>query len=376
MKNSKVYLISILLLLFFSCNNNNDDNCVELKPTQKEFLVLGKPNRIIQLETSDSSKIGAISKTEFDIANDRIFVMSDFNVFIFDNNGQFIHKLKKGRGPGEISIIVSFSVNTSSKLLYVLDNTNRICVFDYEGIMLKEYPITGFNSLAIQVIDDENAFLLCNWVGGNEEKFVGLYNFKEKNIVKKFVSSEDSQYPTLVRFMENNFTVNGEKLFFTSSNIFGLYEFEEGEFEKILSYDLGERSVPKRFSDKFLEGRRRTIFEDEALKNGYVPFILYSFCFKGYYFAIIDDNRKSCYVIDSKNLSKVFLNGTLAAYFNLPDVKSFRYPEEIKKDYLVFSCNPLDFFEIDDVEKTKSIEIGNLAVEINYDSNPFLIVVD
>jgi hypothetical protein len=373
--NITIILISFLFLFINGCKEEKT-KVIYLSEEQQKKIIVGNVTKIIQLETTASSQLGSISKTEIDSLNDRIFVLSDFNVFIFDYEGNFIKKLKKGRGPEEISLVVSFSIDPEKKLLYVLDNTNRICAFDYEGKMSKDFNINGFNSMAIQVLDDKNAFLLCNWVGGNEDKFVGLYNFKEEKITNKFVSSDDSQYPKLVRFMRNNFTTHEDRLFFTSSNIFGLYEYKGDKFDKILSFDLGKRAVPKRFSDKYLEGRRRTIFEDEALKNDYVPFLLYSFYFKGYYFAIVDDEVKSCYAIDEDNFKKVYLNGTLSKYFNLPTVKSFRFPEEINEDYLVLSCNPLDFYDIDETKNTKKIKIGKFTVEINYDSNPFLVIVE
>jgi len=374
-KGLLVILLSTSIFFLNNCDSSKKNNVVALGSTQQEKLKLGDVYKIIRLETSRESQFGTIFKAAVDIPNDRIFVLADFNVFIFNSEGRYIGKLKKGKGPGEIRGIDSFSLYPSKKIFYALDNASRICEFNYEGKMVRDFKLDNFYSAAIQAIDEDNVFLLCNWVGGIEDKFVGIYNFTQKRIVSRFISSSESKYPKLIRIMLNNFTVSKKTTYFYSSNVWSLFKYENKNFEKILSFDLGEREVPLRFSKKFLGRGKRHIFADEARLNGYVPFLLYSFYFKGYYIAIVNDEKSNCYAIDEKDYARVYNDGQLSSYFGLPNIKSLRFPRGVQDNNLIFSCNPLDFFDLNPEIKSKIVTIGNQNITLNYDENPFLIIV-
>lgn len=364
-----------MIFVLENCTDSSN-NTIKLEPTQNEKLNLGKLSQIIKLENLKESNFGSISKTEIDFNSKKIFVLADFNIFIFDTSGKYIKKLKRGKGPGEISDIIGFTTDKNNKLIYAIDRSDRICVIDYNGSIIKDYQLLNFYCMDIMLIDDNNVLLLDNFVTEKDSFFVVKYNLSENIITQRFVPVENSPYPILVRLMNNNFTSTGKRHFFACSNIFGLFEYKENQFHRIINFDLGKRSVPNHFSKNFLKGYNRTIFMDEALNRNYVPFLLYSFYFKNHYFAIIQDKINSCYVINENNMQKIYQNGILAAYFNLPNIKSLRFPEEINEEYLVFSCNPLDFFETSPVERTKQVIIGEYKLEIEYDSNPFLLIVE
>ncbi len=373
----KLIPLELLLVLLWSCSlNTTENNTIKLEPTENEKIKLGNVKMLIPLEASKESNLNYIEKTVLDLKNDRIFVQSDFNIFIFDSNGKFINKLKQGRGPGEVSMVPSFSINSESKLFYALDNSNFICIFNYDGKMIRKFEIHGFSSIDIKCIDDENVLLLCNYVGGTETNFVGIYNFEEKKVIQKFISVQESPYPKFIRVMGNSFPFSGNRQFFSYSNIFALFEFKNNNFQKVFNIDLGERTVPNNFLKQFInkKGGKR-IFREEAIRNSYVPFLSFSFYFNKYFLIITDDLKNSCYAINEKNWQKVYLNGQISSYFNLPEVQSLSFPSGISNDYLIFSCNPLDFFENDAKVKSKMIEIGGHEINVNYDSNPFLIIV-
>lgn len=128
--NRKIILFLVTGILFLnllkSCSGRIDiDNKVRLKPTSNEKLNLGKVFKIIQLENTEESTLETIRKTAIDLKNNRIFVLSDFNIYIFDAKGKYITKLKKGRGPGEISRIISFSLNKEKKIIYAAANSGK-----------------------------------------------------------------------------------------------------------------------------------------------------------------------------------------------------------------------------------------------------------
>lgn len=370
-----IFLYVLTTSFLFSYCTEPENKMVKLEPTQKQRITLGEVREIIHLETLEESSLGMIYKAVLDNKNDRIFVHSNFNIYIFNSKGSFLTKLSKGRGPGEISMIISFSVNPKNKRFYALDNSNFLCVFDYDGKMIVRYELKDFSSIDIQCIDDKNIFLHSNYVGGTETNFIGIYNFEEQKIIQKFISSGESPYSKFVHVMGNNFTKCGERQFFSGSNIFGLFEFKNNNFHKVIGFDLAERVVPMRFLSQFNKPGGRSIFREEAIRNNYVPFILSAFCFNKYFVVILDDLDYSCYTIEERNNRKVYLNGQISEYFNLPKLRSLRWPCGISEDFLVFSFSPLDFFESDTKEESKSVKIGDFNVNVKYDSNPFLLIV-
>jgi len=350
-------------------------NVVKLAPTETQKLELGQVLHLIQLESTENSLLQAIIKTTVDLPNDRIFVLSDFNIYIFSAKGKYITKLKKGRGPDEISRIISFSVDKTEKIIYATqDIANRICKIDYNGVIIDSYNLLNYHCMAIQHIYDNSVLLLNNTASKTDPYFIGRCNLDEKIIDQRYISSEESKYPLLSYSLFSNFTSTKDRLFFAYSSIFGLFEYKENQFQKIIIYDLAEREVPNNFHKRFEKGRRMSIFRDEAKRSGYVPYLKGSFFFKDYNLVIIDDDDYSCYAI-SNNLKRVFLNGSINEYFNLPDVKSLKVPVEVGPDYITFSCAPLDFFEAGEVDQSKKIEIGDYVIDVDYDSNPFLLII-
>jgi hypothetical protein len=377
MQNIKIITILISMTLIFGGCSNNSRNIVKLESTEVTKLNLGNPIRIVILERTAESQLESIKKTAIDLPNNRIFVLSDFNLFIFDTDGKFLTKLKKGKGPGEISKIIYFSVDRDQKLIYATqDRANVICTIDYNGNIKRTHTLFDYHCQAIEPLDNLNVLLVNNTVSNTDPYFIGNCNLEKDTITKRYISANNSEYPLLAYAMVSNFTKSNGRLYFANANIFGLFEYKDNNFKKILSYDLGNRKVPKSFSEQFEPKRRMGVFQDEAKRRGFVPKLISSFFFKGYNLVILEDENNSCYAIKSNDYQTVYLNGSIADYFNLPNVESLKNIVEVNQDYLTFSCEPLDFYDINEVNKTKNLNIGNFNIDFNYDSNPFLIVVE
>ncbi len=372
----KYIVIYFLLISFISCNKNETEVTVSLEANQTELLRLGEPVQLISLQNTKNSQLEYIEKVAFDVENNRIFVQSDLNIFFFDANGKFITKLKKGRGPGEISNIIYFTIDRRRKLIYATqDQANIFCIIDYNGNLVKKHQLVNYYCQAIYPIDNENVFLLNNTVNSNNPWFVGVYNLEKEMITQSYIPANESKYPLLIYPMVSNFMKYKDHLYFVNANIFGMFEFKKNVFNKLISYELGDREAPKDFSDKFEQRRRSNSFEAESKRLGYIPNLINTFFFKEYNFVIIGDKLNSCYAIDAKSHYKIYLSKTIASYFNLPDVKSLKNPVEIEEDYLTFGCQPLDFYKPEEFGETKQLTFGDETIEVNYDSNPFLIIV-
>jgi hypothetical protein len=372
--NAKLIGKILVLIVLFSCEKKVDPEFVELKPNRKDKLILGKVEEIIPLETTKESFLDYVSKSYIDKKNDRIIVNADMNIFLFDAGGKFISKLKKGKGPGEVNLVVSFAVDSNNKRIYVIDMGNIIHIYDYDANFIETHKLSEFYSLDLHLIDKDNIFLYCSYVGRNEKHFVGIYNLTEKKVTKRFVSDKESPYSILCMGNASNFFEMENRLYFRSANIFGLFEFQADTFRRIITYRLGEKAVPESFYASYVEKRNRSTFGEDALKKGFVPYLKESFYFKNYFLAVLYDENSSCYAINSKNHKKVYFQGQLSEYFNLPKLKSLNSLCGIQDDFLTFSCLPIDFFEGAKV-KERLVELGEEKLAVNYDDNPILIVV-
>ncbi len=374
-KKGNFYWIWLLFfILLCSCANNDkkksDSNIIKLETTTNNNLKINYNSSIIQLETNSESIIGSITKVNVDLPNNRVFVLSNFNIYIFDSSGKFLNKLQVGRGPGEVLMIYSFALDSVNRTLYAIDEGRRLCSFDYNGKMINKYDIKDFASIDVFVLDEDNVLLCRSFVGGQEKHFVGLYSLSKKTIIKKFISSECSSYPKTTMVTASNFSFNN-KIYFYSPNVFGLFEYSNSGFDKILTIDLGSRFVPASISDQYKDKNHCELRKKAKLRH-YIPYITSAFMFKGHYFVVVDDDKQNCLAMN--RVSQVVYNkGPLHSYFNLPDKQSFKYIVGVQEDMLIFSCNPLEF--LDAGADAAAAKIGKHNVMINSNHNPFLVLV-
>ena len=370
-------VLHLLLVSFLagSCTSKKIDT-IELKLNKYEKLNLNSTSQIIKLETNPESLIQYIFKTQIDLSNDRIFVLSNFNIYFFDASGKYLSKLKIGKGPSEILQIVAFTVDVERKLIYAIDNSRYLCTFNYLGNMINRYNIENFASTDVSILDDENVLLLRNFVGAEENYFVGIYDLAAQEVVKKFVASDESPYSKCSIATLKNFSQNNGKHYLNIPNIFSLFEFKDKEsgFQPVFAFDIGELAVPKNLSSKFENGNFWKL-RDEAKSLNYAPYQLFSFKFKEYFFIGIDDENINCYAINSRN-QKIYHNGALSLYYNLPDKQSLKLPAGIQNNQIIFQCSPSDFFNIKTQMDTMEINIDSNKFIINRMDNPFLIVIE
>ncbi|MCC5930581.1 MAG: 6-bladed beta-propeller [Cyclobacteriaceae bacterium] len=101
------------------------------------------------LETSEESILGKILKIIK--RNDLIFILSNESIYIFNNSGILINKIKKiGKGPGEYNIIKDFDVNSLGNKI-AIQSWNKVLIFSSSGDMINEL---NHDANFINFIDD------------------------------------------------------------------------------------------------------------------------------------------------------------------------------------------------------------------------------
>ncbi|MDY0202043.1 MAG: 6-bladed beta-propeller [Tenuifilaceae bacterium] len=374
MKRNPVVILIIISFLIISCNSSKNDNLeIRLESNQHKNLQVKKSIHTIKLETREDCQLSSIDKVCIDQRRNRIFILSNFNLYIFDFEGRFITKTIKGKGPGEIIFIPSFAINKNQKRIYAL-NMNSIAIINYDGILEKSLPLNDFYSADIFSINNDSILLLNNGVGSRDKYFLGLYSIKQKSVVETLLTENESYYPYAIKITCQNFYKKNNRTYFSPTNIFKLYEFSNNKIKQIASFDTGDRKVPEYFANRYREGKNRSRFSYYARKKGYVPYINYSFFLNDYLFVGIDDQHKTCYAVSQDGSNNVYANH-LPLFLDLPNTRSFQFPKGIDENIIIFCCNTMDFFEHNPLKKEQNVKIGNNVISINYTDNPILVLV-
>ena len=92
--------------------------------------------KYVKLETNDSCFISDVVKVVTDGAY--IFISSHFKdytrLLMFSESGKFKRNIGIcGRGPGEYSDVMDFSINPSEQIIYILDPLGKILLYNYTG---------------------------------------------------------------------------------------------------------------------------------------------------------------------------------------------------------------------------------------------------
>lgn len=368
----RIIVILYFALVLTSACTKSQSNAFKLDSTSAQSIDFETTKQIIQLESNTEAPLGYIMKSYVDFENKKIFISSFFNLYVFDISGRYLNKLKVGRGPGEVSMITGFDVDEENKRIYAIDNSTRICAFDYNCEFQESFDIVTYPSNDIYILGNDSILLLRNCVGGREKHFIGLYDTSKDSIVQRYVSSNESLYPENNIVMTQNFCEYNQDLYFYSSNIFGFYKYENRNFQQILTFDLNKHTVPESLYKKYAENDHCEM-RDEAKSRNYIPYLIHVFPFNNYYFVVVDDNENSCFIVDKKN--ELYYSNSLTSCFDLPGDDLSFVLTFVNNNVLVFSGMPSGFFDKDDDKESKTLVIGGKILEINKTDNPFLVIV-
>ena len=148
-----ILVVSISLgALSYSCTNSNKpqgDETEVIKIDTKDKSI-GNPikiSKLIALETNEDCLVGSIRKIVY--SKNRIILL-DRNrskaMFIFDENGKFLFKTTKGKGPGEISNPTALNVDKqNSTILLYEQSIQSFSRFDLNGNFIESRSLAANN---------------------------------------------------------------------------------------------------------------------------------------------------------------------------------------------------------------------------------------
>ena len=147
---------------------DGDYYVVNLDKEKESSISLSSLIKCIQtiiLETNDECLIGNID--ELQVFDGNLYVLDSDkakSLFVFDKKGIFLRKIGRvGQGPGEYISPRDFTLDLENRIIYILDQRNRILKYNTEGTPIETIEVQ-LNSSRIDAIQYYNGKLYAYYV--------------------------------------------------------------------------------------------------------------------------------------------------------------------------------------------------------------------
>ena len=156
----------------------------------------------VPLETTDNCLLDQFLK-KIVVTQEYIFVYDYNYCYRFDRKGKFLNKIgTKGNGPGEYVKVMSISVDTINKCVYMSDNRqHKLVKYDYTGKLLGEikHKLTDANSIyqykPMEFLMESSYY---SFASKGKRFCFNLYSEKEKKVISKMSCDYPHDIPKMV----------------------------------------------------------------------------------------------------------------------------------------------------------------------------------
>ncbi|MFA6128203.1 MAG: 6-bladed beta-propeller [Bacteroidales bacterium] len=380
MKSYKYFSLSLpfLLVIFLTqCRNpeNQDINSVKALSARvydgdysnldisKEFIV--KP---IKLETRKECIIGQIVNVE--VSNKFLYVLDQNTLYLFTISGQYIKKINRGKGPGEVTRALNISYDEEYNELYLIERGNVLHVYD-ENINYKEtYVLNGSYCDALRI--DSTSFLLYSALPAKwGDNLVVKYDVQKGEKLVQYIPTKEVFTPNFQLLCYNNFVKSNEKLYVFGSNSHYIYQYLNNEIVPTIHIDFNYWVIPKKILNDF---ENQNDYMNYAKQNNKISFtnslhIINNFKLLG----ISSFERNYGLVVgESSEILLIKLNELL----DLPDTESFKRPINSCNNKLIFAYYNDVLITGDTICRSTNFILHGVSININIDDNPSLIILD
>ncbi len=256
--NNSLSVIILFGVLFSSCTGDDTSSkhlstkVITIEPTDTKignFEDIFDNVRFLKLATSDSGLIGRV-KNIF-VSSEYIFVTDLQGVFIFDQNGKFISKIKrKGRAPEEYLAFTDVFIDTISNVLEVLDNRNqKIINYDFSGLFLGERDVPLIPLSFIKNQQDYFFFTGNQYIPEFPNSLV-MATISDEFVVKgQFLPVDRAKSKYLHIQYEYNFYYYKDTIRFFRPLDDTIYSIVNGALQPTYFIDFGNHKIPAKFYD-------------------------------------------------------------------------------------------------------------------------------
>lgn len=243
---------TMLIAIITSCRDKNSQDSFEyltINATENRIEKLNSSSyidtseiNIIRLETTEKSLFGEVTKLVR--TESRIFILDATDakcILIFDTAGNFHNSIGSiGRGPGELSDLLDFSVDPDEEYIIITDNMGKIIKADLDGNIIRESIQKKWGSLTNVICHDGNIYGYTGSRAGMENYQIIKLN-SELDFEQAFLPFS-RPLPGILRNM-NALYKHGEEVFFYSIIDNCIYHLQDGVFVKRYYFDFGEKNL-------------------------------------------------------------------------------------------------------------------------------------
>jgi len=348
----KIYLIIIIPFLILGCSESHqkDSVLIEINVDNNNFDCFEiKINKIIPLETTDSSVLGKITKIQKYEDNWYVFdFLHNRSIMCFSKNGEYSFSVSRGKGPGEIITPSDFYVHKEK--LFIKDN-HCIAIYEHKnGEFIDKISTNNslFNKFIISKSDDILTF------GYSPPKRIIEKDTIKPNVVKESIMLYkllNNNYEETKCFLKGNYefkyfvphkpiSKRGDHLLFVYPPSTKIYSYRKGDLKPSYKIDFGKYSFKEQelnrdidFYISRIKEKKRIGFIDDI--NETSEFISFSF---------VKNIGEKSFALFSKKSHNAVLFKSLLEKSKLPDMSILStfndqfigvfYPSKIKDEEL------------------------------------------
>ena len=366
----KKLLFILLLLLLIGCNNKNNkiqgpQHIEVITNDEQKSLNVDTDVSFVQLETSEECLLGHIINIE--VTDNYIYILDRSNFFIFSNKGKFLKKNKRGRGPGELTRAMNFSLDKIRNEIYIIEMGNILHIYNHLADYKETHKLDGSFIDAIRI--DDNNFLLYTALPSKHEEFlISKYNISSKTITEKYISYEDLPMKDLQILIFNNFFMNNNEIFITGCNSRNIYKYVGDSMQTTYSIDFTNLEPPKSYFKYDVRNFKKKVYNDD-----YVGFINYCYNFDS--FTLIGFKYKHFNCGIKFNNENIMHMSSISELFGLPQTSSFKRPSNASDNQIHFVYYNDILLDNNFSEKESILEIGDNKIKVIENNNPIIVTL-
>jgi hypothetical protein len=386
------HIHSIIFLLLFICINNtscknkkyenvNDLNyqidiriAIQHKEEDMHLTEFGENVRYIHLETKENNYLRRIQKVL--LKDNYIFVTDRKSVFQFRENGKFIRQVgKEGKGPGEHSNRISFTLNPAkNEVLIFSSGSNHLNFYDIESGEFKDSKIIGFDFYDIELISDENIACLTYELnaGYSLNTLVEAYIINNKGI----------KVDSILNFERKDYVGNsaGFPIHYKYNNsLYYIYNYRDNVYK--LTKDLGKEPYLHLEFNNVLCGNELVLIPDPS-KIQFPDHLFVHSVLENEEYIFISVYAGFDLSFSGNNIHHLIYNKKNATVSHVRSIKwdcglEF-WPQWIENEKLISCFQPHEFLEHFGDIKNKETSNYNIdfITSLNKHDNPILVIVD
>lgn len=270
-KYNSILLLLTVIILLFSCSNQTEHREIIIDITHNSNSLPIQLDTIIELEMTEQSMIGEIHKIRH--FKDRYFVMDYYisrNIFMFDNQGNFLSTLQRGKGIGEVVRPSEFIINPHTKTIWVWDQAlHRLSEYDLNLNFKQSKQFPELYIKAAEIIDNERLLINSPVIKPNEEKqnynLYSIFNLKTWQYESQFFPFKKELIG--VGTMKP-ISATSERILFSSTFNNHLYTLTKDGYEIAYRFNFGNKTISSNDIEKGVD----YVYKQSAKGNIIMPF--------------------------------------------------------------------------------------------------------